>query len=213
MGLSSLTKIDKFEKVAQLFYSVSLLAATEWWVGDNFADSKAASNAVVLCCAQIMGILCSMITAFSYLIRSEVTTKRILVKADYVTAAGWGACMALTVSKQALYQDDKFMINVGLQATITALYVYQSGLFPRLYQSAMKGWGSKTTTKPPPPHQVARPQQVARQVAGAQRLEEEVERRRLSSVLVFDFVMLPRGLGEGLHFDGQSLVCWSWAGS
>ena len=159
MGLSSLTKIDKFEKVAQLFYSVSLLAATEWWVGDNFADSKAASNAVVLCCAQIMGILCSMITAFSYLIRSEVTTKRILVKADYVTAAGWGACMALTVSKQALYQDDKFMINVGLQATITALYVYQSGLFPRLYQSAMKGWGSKSTTKPPPPTHSPAPSQ------------------------------------------------------
>ena len=150
MGLSSLTKIDKFEKVAQVYYAVALLAATDWWVGDNFADQSAKKNAVVLCCAQIMGILCSLITAFSYLIRSEVTTKRILVKADYVSAAGWGACSALTVSKQALYFDDKFMINVGLQVTIAALYVYQSGLFPRLYQSAMKVVASKSTAKPPP---------------------------------------------------------------
>ena len=150
MGLSSLTKIDKFEKVAQLYYAVALLAATDWWVGDNFADQSAKKNAVVLNCAQIMGILCSIITAFSYLIRSEVTTKRILVKADYVTAAGWGACTALTVSKQALYFDDKFMINVGIQASIAAMYVYQSGLFPMLYQRAMKVVASKSTAKPPP---------------------------------------------------------------
>ena len=150
MGLSSLTKIDKFEKVAQVYYAVALLAATDWWVGDNFADQSAKKNAVVLNCAQIMGILCSIITAFSYLIRSEVTTKRILVKADYVTAAGWGACTALTVSKQALYIDDKFMINVGIQASITAMYVYQSGLFPMLYQRAMKLVASKSPAKPPP---------------------------------------------------------------
>ena len=151
MGLSSLTKIDKFEKVSQLYYAVALLAATDWWVGDNFADQSAKKNAVVLNCAQIMGILCSIITAFSYLIRSEVTTKRILVKADYVTAAGWGACTALTVSKQALYIDDKFMINVGIQASITAMYVYQSGLFPMLYQRAMKLVASKSAAKTPPP--------------------------------------------------------------
>merc|ERR1711935_1212205 len=48
--------------------------------------------------------------------------------------------------KQDLYQDDKFMINVGLQVTITALYLYQSALFPRLYQSVMKA--SKSTAKP-----------------------------------------------------------------
>lgn len=145
MGLSSLTNIDKFEKAAQLFYSASLLAAPAWWVGDNFKDQRAPNN-VVICLATIMGILCSIITAMSYLIRSEVTTKRILVKADYVTAAGWGACTAFTVMKQSLYQDDKFMINVGIQVTLTALYLHQSSLFPRLYQSVMKA--SKSTAKP-----------------------------------------------------------------
>jgi len=146
MGLSSLTNIDKFEKAAQLFYSASLLAAPAWWVGDNFKDQRAPNNDVVICLATIMGILCSIITATSYLIRSEVTTKRILVKADYVAAAGWGACTAFTVMKQSLYQDDKFMINVGIQVTLTALYLHQSSLFPRLYQSVMKA--SKSTAKP-----------------------------------------------------------------
>merc|ERR1711865_1003364 len=125
MGLSSLTNIDKFEKAAQLFYSVSLLAAPAWWVGDNFKDTRAPNNDVVICLATIMGILCSILTAMSYLVRSEVTTKRILVKADYVTAAGWGACAAFTVMKQDLYQ---------------------AALFPRLYQSVMKA--SKSTAKP-----------------------------------------------------------------
>jgi DMSO reductase anchor subunit len=146
MGLSSLTNIDKVEKVSQLFYTVSLLAAPAWWVGDNFKDPRAPNNEVVLCMANIMGVLCGCITAFTYLIRSEVTTKRILVKADYISVGAWGSCAALTVMNQGLYQDDKFMINVGIQVALTALYLYQSALFPRLYQSVMKA--SKSTAKP-----------------------------------------------------------------
>ena len=38
------------------------------------------------------------------------------------------------------------MINVGIQVTLTALYLHQSSLFPRLYQSVMKA--SKSTAKP-----------------------------------------------------------------
>ena len=150
MGLSSLTKIDKFEKFAQIFYSASLLFARQWWVRDNFKDQKAANNDVVICLAGIMGILVSIITAVTYLIRSEVTTKRILVKADYVAAAGWGVCSVFTVLNQHLYKDDKFMINVGLQTTITALYLYQSNLFPRLWQSVTKASKSAAKKQPPP---------------------------------------------------------------
>jgi DMSO reductase anchor subunit len=126
MGFSSLTKVDKFEKFAQVFYSASLLFAPAWWVGDNFVSKTAPSDNVVLCLARIMGILCSTIAAMSYLIRSDVTNKAVLTKADYLTAAAWGVCALVTVFHKVLYKNDKFIINAGLQITLAALYAHQS---------------------------------------------------------------------------------------
>merc|ERR1711935_1129384 len=95
-----------------------------------------------------------------------------------------------------MYQDDKFMINVGLQVTITALYLYQSALFPRLYQSVMKA--SKSTAKP-----VLRAKSPARSKSPAKSpaRSKSPSKKKQSGASVF----ISR-LREGLPGDGHSLL-------
>eukprot|EP00320_Phaeocystis_rex_P001332 CAMPEP_0119079654 /NCGR_PEP_ID=MMETSP1178-20130426/108438_1 /TAXON_ID=33656 /ORGANISM="unid sp, Strain CCMP2000" /LENGTH=106 /DNA_ID=CAMNT_0007062187 /DNA_START=27 /DNA_END=344 /DNA_ORIENTATION=+ len=106
MGFSSLTKVDKFEKCAQVFYCASLLIAPTWWVGDNFRATPLATDPTVVCLARIMGVLCSTIAAMTYLIRSDVTNKAVLTKLDHLVAAAWGACGIVTMLNRGQFKED-----------------------------------------------------------------------------------------------------------
>ena len=68
--MPELTKIDKFEKLAQGFYLYSMFVAPAWFMDDQFVDKSLATNPGVLCLCSIIGCLCACITALTYVART-----------------------------------------------------------------------------------------------------------------------------------------------
>jgi len=125
------TKIDCFEKLAQIMYCGMLTFAPAFWLGDNFADEGAPTNPTAIALANIMGVLCFCITVTTFLIRSNGVD---LKTADFATALCWGACTYLTFTQQALYKPQAFKQNLGLQGGIVAMFLFQG-----LTRSEQKG--------------------------------------------------------------------------
>lgn len=120
----SLTNLDKFEKIGQLFYATSLLIAPAWWISDNFADQSTPSSRELHLC-NVLGMLCGVITAMTYWGRTVNVTKSDLQRFDHISSAAWGASGLLTLTSASLYKADKLVVNLGLQFGLAGAYVWQ----------------------------------------------------------------------------------------
>ncbi|GMH53319.1 hypothetical protein TrRE_jg2993 [Triparma retinervis] len=125
LPLSSLSTLEKVEKISQAFYTSSLLFMPAWWLSDNFLDQSAAEDREIALC-NVLGVLCGClfaVTTWARTIKGAATEEK--RNLDYVAAGCWGTCGLLTLSQAAQYKADKLMVNLGLQLGIGAAFVYQ----------------------------------------------------------------------------------------
>ena len=103
-------------------YCGMMFFAPAFWLGDNFVDADAPTNATALAMCKIIGVLVFCCALLTYIIRTNGVN---LQTADYATVVAWSACAAVTFTDQELYKPQAFLQNIGLQGTIAAMYAYQ----------------------------------------------------------------------------------------
>lgn len=125
--MPELTKIDKFEKLAQGFYLYSMFVAPAWFMDDQFVDKSLATNPGVLCLCSIIGCLCACITALTYVARTaDCATDAFLKTVDQVSAATWALVAVNDVRLKDQYPESAFQQNMVLYAALIGGLYYQS---------------------------------------------------------------------------------------
>ena len=123
------TKIDYLEKVAQLYYAVSLLAFPENWLAEQFQDKSLGNNDAVLALMSIMGLLVLTIIVITFIIRNAKNTRAELMKKMDLAAAGcWSFFLvnSIRLMNDGIFEDAAFKQNCGIYSVIIAAYAYQS---------------------------------------------------------------------------------------
>ena len=123
------TKIDYLEKVAQLYYAVSLLAFPENWLAEQFQDKSLANSDAVLALMSIMGLLVLTIIVITFIIRNAKNTRAELMKKMDLAAAGcWSFFLvnSIRLMNDGIFEDAAFKQNCGIYSVIIAAYAYQS---------------------------------------------------------------------------------------
>ena len=123
------TKIDYLEKVAQLYYAVSLLAFPENWLNEQFQDKSLANSDAVLALMSIMGLLVLTIIVITFIIRNAKNTRAELMKKMDLAAAGcWSFFLvnSIRLMNDGIFEDAAFKQNCGIYSVIIAAYAYQS---------------------------------------------------------------------------------------
>ena len=123
------TKIDYLEKVAQLYYAVSLLAFPENWLAEQFQDKSLGNNDAVLALMSIMGLLVLTIIVITFIIRNAKNTRaELMKKMDIATAVTWSFFLvnSIRLQQDGMAPDAAFKQNLGIFSVIIGAYAYQS---------------------------------------------------------------------------------------
>ena len=106
-----------------LFLVIALTIVVLMYVfQDNFVNASIASNphAVYLC--NILGCLCFCITAMTFVARSNQLAPK---QMDLIAAVTWLMCAYMDHSHKALFKDQSYKINMGLEIGLGVAFLYQ----------------------------------------------------------------------------------------
>jgi hypothetical protein len=104
-----------------------MFAAPAWFLDDQFKDETLASNEGAIALCSIIGMLCTVIWTFTYLVRTADCVDDAFLKSfDQATAFAWTLCVVIDVQKKEQYKDAAFQQNMILYAALVGAFLYQA---------------------------------------------------------------------------------------